>query len=154
LASRALLLQAQGDTKRALSTLARALRLAEPEGYVRTFVDEGAPMARLLYQAADRGIAPEYVGRLLAAFELEEGEHAVQEASQPPAGTMVEPLTDREIEVLELVAEGLTNREVAQRLVLSVSTVKVHTYNIYTKLDVHNRTQAVSKARALGILSQ
>jgi LuxR family maltose regulon positive regulatory protein len=64
----------------------------------------------------------------------------------------VEALTEREIEVLELVAEGLTNREVAQRLFLSVSTVKVHTYNIYSKLDVHNRTQAVAKARVLGIL--
>jgi LuxR family maltose regulon positive regulatory protein len=127
--------------------LARALAMAEPEGFVRTFVDLGAPMARLLYQAAAEGVAPAYTGRLLAAFELEEPAETMAAA---PA--LVEPLTDREIEVLALVAEGLTNREVAQRLVVSVSTIKAHTYNIYTKLDVHNRTQAVAKARVLGIL--
>jgi LuxR family maltose regulon positive regulatory protein len=116
---------------------------------VRVFIDKGQPMARLLYQAAERGIAPEYAGRLLAAFPAVE---LVPTAPSRPSSEMIEPLSEREREVLLLVAEGLSNREIAQRLFLSLSTVKVHTYNIYGKLGVHSRTQAVAKARALGIL--
>jgi LuxR family maltose regulon positive regulatory protein len=133
---------------RALNALQSALSLAEPAGFVRIFVDEGQPMARLLYSAAARGIAPEYTGRLLSAFP-----DATPEAKpQQPHAELIEPLTDREIEVLQLIAEGLSNREVAQKLFLSLSTVKVHTSNIYGKLGVHSRTQAVAQARALGIL--
>ena len=109
-------------------------------------------MARLLYTAAERGVAPEYVGRLLAAFPevvLAPAEHA---HAARLAAEMVEPLSEREIEVLSLIAEGLSNRQVAQRLVISVNTVRVHTSNIYGKLGVSNRTQAVTKARGLGIL--
>jgi LuxR family maltose regulon positive regulatory protein len=105
-------------------------------------------MAELLYQAAAQGIAPEYAGRLLTAFPASEAPDSFQEL---PAD-MVEPLSEREREVLQLIAEGLSNREIAQELFLSISTVKVHTYNIYGKLGVHSRTQAVAKARALGIL--
>ncbi|MDY6878351.1 MAG: LuxR C-terminal-related transcriptional regulator [Chloroflexota bacterium] len=149
---RALALQAQGDADRASASLEQALALAEPGGYVRAFVEEGMPMARMLYTAAERDVAPEYVGRLLAAFPdavLAPAEHA--RAARLEA-EMVEPLSEREIEVLSLIAEGLPNRQVAQRLVISPNTVRVHTSNIYGKLSVSNRTQAVAKARGLGIL--
>jgi LuxR family maltose regulon positive regulatory protein len=142
----ALACQAQGDLAGALTALEGALSLAEPGGFVRIFVDAGRPMARLLYEAAERGTAPAYTGTLLAAFPAE--------TPLPPPGSpeMIEPLTGRELEVLALIAEGLSNQEIARRLVLSLSTVKWHTGNIYGKLAVKNRTQAVAKARALGVL--
>ncbi|MBL7065917.1 MAG: tetratricopeptide repeat protein [Anaerolineae bacterium] len=143
---KALACHAQGDIAQALAALERALSLAEPAGYVRVFVDEGEPMARLLYRAAARGIAPEYAGRLLAAFP------ALEPAAQEPQADMVEPLSERELEVLRLIAEGLSNQEIARRLFLSLSTVKWHTSNIYGKLGVKNRTQSVAKARSLDIL--
>ena len=139
--------QVWGDTDEALDTLSRALALAEPEGYVRMFVDEGAPMARLLYEAAARGITPEYAGRLLAAFPDVD---AVQ--PKPSPTEMVEPLSARELEVLGLIAEGHSNQEIAAKLHLSLNTVKVHSSNIYGKLGVNSRTQAVAKAKTLGIL--
>jgi LuxR family maltose regulon positive regulatory protein len=147
----ALCFQMAGDPGRASTALARALSLAEPEGYIRSFADEGVLMARLLYQAAEKNVAPEYVGRLLAAsstLELKPVDQASRQAESPRA----EALTERELEVLRLIAEGLSNREVAQQLFLSLSTVKVHTHNIYGKLDVSSRTQAIARARALGIL--
>ena len=149
LALESLAFQALGDADRSMGCLERALSLAEPEGFVRVFVDKGRPVARLLYQAAECGIAPEYVGRLLVAFP------AVESAPTTPSklpSEMIEPLSEREHEVLLLIAEGLSNREIAQRLFLSLSTIKVHTYNMYGKLGVHSRTQAVAKARTLGIL--
>jgi LuxR family maltose regulon positive regulatory protein len=131
----------------ALVPLERALKLAEPEGYVRTFVDEGEPMARLLYDAAAHGIAPEYAGRLLSAFP-DVG------PAQPklPASDLIEPLTARELEVLRLIADGHSNQEIAAELYLSLNTVKVHCSNIYGKLGVKSRTQAVAKSDRLGIL--
>jgi LuxR family maltose regulon positive regulatory protein len=149
---RALALRAQGDVDRAVAALERALALAEPGGYVRVFVEEGAPLARLLYAAAERGVEQGYVGRLLAAFPdaiLSPAEHAHTARLK---AEMVEPLSEREIEVLSLIAEGLSNRQVAQRLFISPNTVRVHTSNIYGKLGVTNRTQAVTRARGLGIL--
>jgi LuxR family maltose regulon positive regulatory protein len=148
LALQALAWRAQGDTLRALSLLERALSLSEPAGYVRLFVDEGEPMAQLLYAAAERDIAPAYAGKLLAAFPSTEPSTPAQEASEE----LVEPLSERELEVLELVAQGLSNREIGQKLFISLRTVKWHTSNIYGKLAVKNRTEAVAKARALGIL--
>ncbi len=142
----------------ALSPLGRALALAEPEGYMRTFLDEGPPMARLLYQAAERGIAVDYVGQLLAAFagekqrfEAPQGTTSLPRSLAEPVG-LVEPLSERELEVLALIAEGLSNREVAERLYISLSTVKSHTASIYGKLGVHSRTEAVARAHAWGIL--
>ena len=146
--------EAQGDSPTALVPLERALSLAEPEGYVRIFVDEGLPMARLLYEALSQGVESDYIRRLLAAFPVAEYE---QTASSPMRGSkseLVEPLSERELEVLQLIAEGLTNQEVATRLYLSLHTVKVHARNIFTKLAVKNRAQAVARGRALGILSQ
>ena len=153
LALQALAFQAQSDMDQAMSALKRALSLAEPEGYVRTFVDEGKPMARLLYKALTRGIAPEYARRLLAAFPAAEPEQADLSETLASNSGLVEPLSERELEVLHLLAEGLTNPEIASRLYLSLNTVKVHTRNIYGKLGAHSRTQAVARARALGVLT-
>jgi LuxR family maltose regulon positive regulatory protein len=148
LALQALALQGQGDILPAVTALERALSLAEPEGYVRVFVDEGPSMAPLLYEAAARGIAPQYTSRLLAALPAAEPASKFQKLPVE----MVEPLSERELEVLQLIAEGLSNQEVAQRLFITLGTVKWHTSNIYGKLGVKNRTQAVAQARALGIL--
>jgi LuxR family maltose regulon positive regulatory protein len=150
---------AWGDTNQAVTTLERALALAEPEGFVRIFVDEGPPMARLLYEALSRGIAPSYTRRLLAAFPLARPEPATEPEQALPSDTralepdLIEPLSEREVEILELIAEGLANPEIAARLFLALNTVKTHSSNIYGKLGVHSRTQAVAKARALGLLS-
>jgi LuxR family maltose regulon positive regulatory protein len=109
-------------------------------------------MARLLHEALTRGIAPDYARRLLSAFPIAETEQTAPSTTQAPKSELVESLSERELEVLQLVAEGLTNPEIASRLFLSLNTVKAHTRNIYGKLGVHNRTQAVARARALGLL--
>lgn len=151
-ALRALALRALGDVDKALGALERALQLAEPEGYARVFTDEGEPMAELLRYAAVRDIAPEYVRRLFQAFGMWEYGSMGEERSSPHTPTLIEPLTDREMQVLQLLADGLSNSEIAQRLFISLPTVKSHTRNIYGKLGVHNRKEAVVRARALGIL--
>jgi LuxR family maltose regulon positive regulatory protein len=144
--------EAQGKIPPAIMSLERALALAEPEGYVRIFVDEGPPMARLLYEALSRGAAPNYVRRLLAAFPVAELEQTDSPKAQTARSDLIEPLSERELEVLQLIAKGLTNPEIASRLFLSLHTVKAHAHNIYGKLGVHNRTQAVTRARTLGVL--
>jgi LuxR family maltose regulon positive regulatory protein len=149
----ALVHEAQGNIPAALAALARALTLAKPEGYVRIFVDEGRPMARLLYETLSQGVEPDYVRRLLAAYPVGEPEQVTSSPLRGPESELVEPLSERELEVLQLIAEGLTNQEVATRLYLSLHTVKVHTRNMFTKLAVKNRTQAVARGKALGILS-
>jgi LuxR family maltose regulon positive regulatory protein len=145
----ALALQAQGDAAQATTTLERALSLAGPEGYVRTFVDEGPPMALLLHQAAAGESMPDYAARLLAAFEKATGD---EEKAELPPSSLVEPLTAREQELLLLVAEGLSNREIAAELFIALGTVKSHIHNIYGKLNAQNRVQAVARARELGLL--
>jgi LuxR family maltose regulon positive regulatory protein len=149
---RAMALEAGRDTNGALAALEQALVLAEPGGYIRIFVDEGPPMAHLLYEAVTCGVAPDYVRRLLAAFPVTESEQTAPSKTQAPKSELVEPLSERELEVLQLLAEGLTNQEIGSRLFLSLNTVKVHTRNIYGKLDAHSRSQAVARARALGVL--
>jgi LuxR family maltose regulon positive regulatory protein len=149
----ALALHADDDTIQAVNTVERALTLAESRCFYRIFVDEGQSMAHLLYKALDRGVAPNYVNRLLQAFPIDEPEQVELSVSQVSESSYIEPLSEREIEVLQLIAEGLTNPEIATRLILSLYTVKTHTRNIYSKLGVNNRIQAVAKARTLGILS-
>jgi LuxR family maltose regulon positive regulatory protein len=148
LALQAVALQMVGERERALSRLERALSRAEPERYARLFIDMGDPMAQLLYRAAQAGLCPEYAGRLLAAFP----QPSVAEPADQPRQPLIEPLSDRELEVLASIAEGLTNQETAQRLCISERTVKWHASNIYGKLQVGNRTEAVARARSLGIL--
>jgi len=142
---------AQGDIPRALDPLERALTLAEPEGYVRISVDEGLPMAQLLSEAAAQGIMPDYVGKLLAVFEAEK-QKSEDKSYLPPAQPLIEPLSQRELEVLRLVAQGLSNREIGKRLFLALDTVKGHNRRIYEKLQVQSRTEAIARARELGLL--
>ncbi len=144
LALQALAHQRRGDEASALTAMEGALRLAEPEGYVRVFVDLGLPMARLLQAVRARKVMPDYVDRLLAAF----GEAWMAVAAQP----LPEPMTRRETEILKLIAAGLTNREIAAQLIISPETVKKHAGNIYGKLNVSSRTEAAARARELGLL--
>ncbi len=147
----ALALQVLDRSQAALEHIGRALSLAEDEGFVRVFLDcafldKGVPMRHLLFQAAQAGVTPAFTGKLLVSFP-----QAAKEV-QEPAGGLPEPLSKREIEVLELLARGLSNRQIAQHMTISLDTVKTHTGNIYGKLGVNNRTQAVIKARALGVV--
>jgi LuxR family maltose regulon positive regulatory protein len=163
----ALAYQAQGELDAALVALERALTPAEPEGYVRIFVDEGPAMARLLSIAAARGMLPNYIRKLLAGFSIQDKETGRQEdmgqamlaqgpdslsPSLPISMSLVEPLSTRELEVLQLIAQGLSNTEISARLFLALSTVKGHNRNIFDKLQVQRRTEAVARARELGLL--
>jgi LuxR family maltose regulon positive regulatory protein len=157
----AIALQARGDKDKAVQLLGDALALAEPGGFIRIFVDEGLPMARLLHKAAARGIAPDYVGKILDSFVVGEqrgrGVGAKESPPTPlpprsPAQSLIEPLSPRELEVLQLIAQGLSNREISERLFLALDTVKGHNRRIYGKLQVQRRTEAVAKARSLNIL--
>ncbi len=144
---------AQGDEAEAIRILAAALSLAEPGGFIRTFVDEGASLAKLLSAAAARGIMPDYAARLLAAFEAEAQLQApVAKSVLPPVQPLIEPLSQRELEVLRLISQGLSNREISERLFLALSTVKGHNRVIFDKLQVQRRTEAVARARQLGLL--
>jgi LuxR family maltose regulon positive regulatory protein len=146
--------QAQGEVPAALVPLERALALAEPEGYVRIFVDEGRPMAQLLLEAAARGIMPDYTGKLLAAFEA--GEQRSKGTSPLPTSLSSEPLTEplsqRELEVLRLFKTELSGPEIARELVIGLSTVRTHTKSIYGKLNVNNRRAAVKRAVELDLI--
>jgi LuxR family transcriptional regulator, maltose regulon positive regulatory protein len=146
----AVALQAHGEKGQAVQLLGDALALAEPGGFVRIFVDEGAPMAQLLSAAAAQGVRPDYTSRLLAVFEGAP-QHAVKH-HPPTAQPLIEPLSPRELEVLGLMAQGLSNGEISQRLFLALSTIKGHNRMIFDKLLVQSRTEAVARARELGLL--
>ena len=142
----ALALWACDDNEGALNALARALTLAEPGDYVRTFIDEGALMGELLRQAAARGIAVNYVSKLLAALAAEG--HETQRLAKIQ---LIEPLSERELEVLRLLATSLSTAEIANELFITVNTLRTHTKNIYGKLDVHSRREAVARAQESGL---
>ena len=145
---------AQGEKGEAMQALHEAMALAEPEGFIRIFVDEGTPMAQLLSEALAQGILPAYVGKLLATFEGEK--HTAREMSSLPHAIplqpLIEPLSPRELEVLQLVAQGLSNDEIGKRLFLALDTIKGHNRKIFDKLGVQRRTEAVARARKLGLL--
>ncbi|HJQ88847.1 MAG TPA: LuxR C-terminal-related transcriptional regulator, partial [Propionibacteriaceae bacterium] len=141
----ALAQQTQGDIPGALAPLHRALTLAEPEGYVRTFVDEGPAMASLLRAAAKQGIVRSYVGSLLAAFDTTGDRGQVKQG-------LIEPLSERELDVLRLLRTDLDGPDIARELVVSLHTVRSHTKNIYAKLGVNNRRAAVRRAAELDLL--
>jgi LuxR family maltose regulon positive regulatory protein len=147
----AIVYHAQGDLPAALNPLQKALTLAEPEGYVRMFVDEGLPMMQLLREATSRRIMPDYTGKLLTAFEA--GERKSQpKADLASAQPLIEPLSQRELKVLQLIAQGLTNREIGERLFLALDTVKGYNRKIFDKLQVQSRTEAIARAREFGLL--
>jgi LuxR family maltose regulon positive regulatory protein len=146
-------LQACGAREQALATLGRALALAVPEGYIRVFVDEGAPMAKMLRDAHACGIALSYVERLLAALgELKIENEELRKADIQAHSQFVEPLTGRELEVLRLIADGASNHAIAEQLVITVGTVKRHINNLFGKLGVQSRTQAIRTAKAMRLL--
>jgi LuxR family transcriptional regulator, maltose regulon positive regulatory protein len=144
--------RAQGQIASGLGSLGRALALAEPEGYVRTFVDEGEPMRDLLRHAVAAGLSGAYAARLLSAL----GEPAHSGSLQQAAASfgLVEPLTAREVEIMRLVAVGMRNQEIADQLVISLPTVKRHIANSYGKLGAGHRTEAVARANELGLLER
>lgn len=154
LALQALAYATQGNITPALEFLEPALNLAEPEGFVRIFVDEDNAMAYLLTEAAERGILPKYTGKLLAVFNAEKQSRndRTSPASNQLSQSLIEPLSERELEVLQLIAQGLSNREIGERLFLAMPTVKGHNRNIFGKLQVKNRTEAVARARELSLL--
>ena len=148
-------MQEIGDSEHVLTALTECLALAEPEGYVRVFLDEGQPMQMLLAQwlaHASAGPLRDYAIQLLSHFDAEPQVVTAVQKKASPTGDLVEPLSERELEVLHLIATGRTNKEIAQQLIVALGTVKAHTASIFRKLDVANRTEAVAQARQLGIL--
>lgn len=139
----ALAYQGKQDIAQALAILERAISLARPEGYMRVFLDEGESMAKLLYQAKSHRLGTEYAAEMLSLMGQAFG------TTQPPAQLLIEPLSTRELEVLKLIEAGYSNQEIAAKLVISIPTVKRHISNIYAKLGVKSRTQAVSLGRDL-----
>ena len=148
----ALAVDAAGEAPRALDLLREALSMAEPGGAVRPFVDEGPAMARLLRGAQAAGISPGQVRLLIAGFPATQPGQVPSRPASGAGSRLAEPLSRRELGLLPLIAEGLTNQEIADRLFLSLYTVKAHARTIYAKLGVTSRTQAAAKARALGLL--
>ena len=147
--TRALQALAAPTDREGVALLAEALPLAAQEGYVRAFVDLGQPMAALLRKAASQGIAVEFIGRLLAAFRATEHRGGASPTDSQP---LVEPLSERELEVLRLLARGNTNDEIGRTLYISANTVKAHLKNIYRKLDVTSRHEATAKAAQLDLI--
>lgn len=145
IAARILQALAAGSSDEAQEFLAEALTLAQPQGYIRIFADTGEALVPLLQEAAQRGCFPEYIGRILSAIRVADQATLAQAA-------LVEPLSPRELEVLRLLVAGLSNREIAARLVLSLGTVKSHIHNIYGKLEVSNRAQAIHRTTKLELL--
>jgi LuxR family maltose regulon positive regulatory protein len=150
---KALVLQAvaydtHGEKQKAMQVLGEALTLAEPGGFIRIFIDEGEPMARLLSEASAQGMMPDYIGKLVAAFDAQKAVQPSSLSLQP----LIEPLSSRELEVLQLIAQGLSNDEISKRLFLALDTIKGHNRRIYDKLQVQRRTEAVARARELGLL--
>jgi LuxR family maltose regulon positive regulatory protein len=150
LALQALLKEVLGERPAALKLLERAVALAEPGGFVRLFVDLGPGLVPLLHQLRQKGLSPDYLGQVLVAFPDSEQVGTI-ENRKSGIQNLVEPLTPRESEVLAMLGQRLTNQEIADELVVSPSTVKTHTLNIYGKLGVHSRKQAVAKAQELGL---
>jgi LuxR family maltose regulon positive regulatory protein len=154
---KSLILNAMGKTEAALRELERALAMAEPQGYKRGFVQCGKPLVPLLRQAVETGVQPAFALEILEAIEgsgsPKPGRAAATVRDRAASGEgLLEPLSQREIEVLGWMAKGCTNQEIAQEMILSLHTIKSHARNIYGKLDVKNRTEAVTRARLLGLL--
>src|SRR6266568_451453 len=148
----AVALHMNGEKDKAVHLLCDALALAAPGGFIRLFVDEGPPMAHLLSEAEASGRMPDYTGKLLAVLEADAQKREDKSSLPPPAQPLLEPLSRRELEVLHLIAQGLSNHEICERLFLALDTVKGHNRKIFDKLQVQRRTEAVARARELGLL--
>ena len=147
---KAMALQKAGKMAEAVAEIEKVLALAKPEGYVRTFIDEGKPMQRLISHwlaQSDAGPVRDYALHLISQFNVQPGEVMRVQEKSSSNGDLVEPLTPRELEVLGLVAVGLSNRQIATKLVLAEGTVKFYVHTILEKLGVHSRTQALIIAR-------
>ena len=136
----------------ALEFLSEALTMAEPEGYIRTFVDEGRLLKPMLEKALSRGVTPEYTRKLITIIEAEERQKRIREKGEGVPSPYQSILSERELEVLHLMADGLSNQQIADRLIISLSTAKNHVHNIIEKLGVRARTQAVTQARELELI--
>jgi LuxR family transcriptional regulator, maltose regulon positive regulatory protein len=148
-----------GEHEQAVQVLGEALTLAEPQGYIRLFLDEGPPMAQLLREANAHGIMPDYTGKLLAGFETQGQESTSvspipdwQSQSPPASQSLIEPLSQRELDVVRLFRTDLSGREIAQELVIALSTVRTHTKSIFSKFNVNNRRAAVKRAAELDLI--
>ncbi len=141
-----------GEKEQAVQLLCDALTIASSGGFIRLFVDEGPSMAQLLSAVEARGMMPDYTGKLLAVLAVEGQKRQDTSSLPPPAQPLIEPLSRRELEVLHLLAQGLSNQEMCERLFLALDTVKGHNRKIFDKLQVQRRTEAVARARALGLL--
>ncbi len=148
----ALALQALGEPDQAMQRLGDALALAEPDGFTRTFVDEGLPMAHLLSAAAAHGMMLDSIGNLLAVCTAQAQQREATSSLPPPTSSQPSPLSQREGEILHLIAEGRTNQEIAGQLFLALSTVKGYARSIFGKLGAQRRTEAVARAHELGLL--
>jgi LuxR family maltose regulon positive regulatory protein len=150
MAVQAVALHADGQRKAAQHLIDDALALAAPGGFIRLFVDEGRPMYDLVAEAATRKHLPEYTARLLGAFEADGIETSI--SATPNHQPLIEPLSPRELEILRLIDQGLSNSQIGERLYLALSTVKGHNQSIFGKLQVQRRTEALTRARELGLL--
>ncbi len=148
----AVALHMDGEQDKAVHQLSDVLSLAAPGGFIRLFVDEGRPVAHLLSEAVALGVMPDYTEKLLAIVKAEEHKREDLMSLPSPAQSLIEPLTHRELEVLRLIAQGLSNQEICERLFLAMDTVKGHNRSIFDKLQVQRRTEAVARARELGLL--
>jgi LuxR family maltose regulon positive regulatory protein len=154
LALQSISIKALGKENQAIEALDEAINLAKAEGFVRVFVDEGEPMEELLkiYLRKAGGAAKDYSEKLLRAFKVAPAKLSENSVTPSQLNLLVEPLTTREEEVLNLLSAGLSNQEIAKRLFLSKGTIKTHTHNIYGKLGVQSRTQAIARAKELNLL--
>ena len=148
----ALTYQAQGNNPRAVEILDQALAIAAPQEYTHIFIGEGKPMLQLLGRAKSSSNHPKYIDRLCSIYNQWRQATDIQHFGSAADDQLIEPLRPRELEVLQLIATGISNPEIAERLYISVNTVKTHITHIFRKLDVSRRTQAVARARELGIL--
>jgi LuxR family maltose regulon positive regulatory protein len=146
--------EAIGQREQALALVKQALLRAEPEGYIRLFLDEGPPIGKLLLNLREN--SPQqypYLDLLLTTVTKQDRTRSEDEGKQPRrAQPLLDPLSERELEVLRLIAAGASNEEIAGQLVIAISTVKRHVSNIFGKLEVSNRTQAVIRAQSIGLL--
>jgi LuxR family maltose regulon positive regulatory protein len=149
----ALLLAQAGQGELALETLARVLGTAETDGWIRMFIDLGQGMQDLLIQIAARDIAPHYVARILHAFPADPGPAGSVQIQPGIQTSLTEPISERELEVLTLLAQRYSNKEIARRLYIAPATVKSHTINIYRKLNAGDRREAVALANDLGLVT-